>query len=74
MSPIDINRGVDFERALARLKAAAGAAYRRYRFAKTSCDDLATDNARKAYEAALARAKGLRRTDAAEIAKVLADP
>lgn len=72
---VDINSGLDFERARERLNNAAGAAFRTYTAAKqrpTASLEEVTD-ALEHYQALQRKAKGLRRTDAEAIAAALSD-
>lgn len=72
---IEINTGLDFERARERLNNAAAAAFRTYTAAKqrpgASLEDVS--EALQHYQALQRRAKSLRRTDAAEIEAALSD-
>lgn len=72
---IDINAGLDFERARERLNNAAGQAFRDYSAAKArpnaSLEDVA--EALHHYQALQRKAKSLRRTDAAAISAALSD-
>lgn len=67
MRNIDINRGVDFERAKERLEAEAGRLYRRYWEAKRGSDLVAIEDARAQYQDAAAVAAALRASDQARI-------
>ncbi|OHE80681.1 MAG: hypothetical protein A2X76_01435 [Lysobacterales bacterium GWF1_69_6] len=72
---VDINTGLDFERARERLNNAAAAAFRTYTITKkrpTASLEEVTD-ALDAYQALQRKAKGLRRTDAAAIAAALSE-
>ena len=72
---IDINYGVDFERARERLDHAAGKIFREYLMAKKgNGSDEALARLRPAYDAAQAATKALSRHDEAAIWAVLARP
>lgn len=70
---VDINHGIDFERAREHLAAEAGKAYREYvaLAAVPQSDQQAVDAAWEAYRAASRRRDGLRRSDGEEIARIL---
>lgn len=72
---VDINYGVDFERARERLDHAAGKIFREYLMAKKgngSDEDIA--RLRQAYDDAQAQTRALSRHDEAAIRAVLARP
>jgi hypothetical protein len=72
---VDINYGVDFERALERLDHAAGKCFREYWAAKKgSGSDEEIARLRQAYDDAQAEARALSRHDEAAIRAVLARP
>lgn len=72
---VDINYGVDFERALERLDHAAGKRFREYLKAKKdNGSDVEIARLRQAYDAAQAEAKALSRHDEVAIRAVLARP
>lgn len=68
---IDINTGLDFERAKQRSNEDAGAAFREMMDAKANGDTAAAESKRKAYVQLTARAKSLQPGDAAGIASIL---
>lgn len=72
----DLNAGVDFERARARLNAAAGQAFRAWLQIKNTPDTAAdaAEAARLAYEQASARCRQLSRSDRPTILGVLQGP
>lgn len=72
---IEINRGVDFERARDRLNERAGKAFRVYLEAKRSKDatEASINAAREAYDVANSEFRALRSNDAEAIARVLSE-
>ncbi|PMQ03344.1 hypothetical protein DyAD56_20075 [Dyella sp. AD56] len=72
---LDINHGVDFERALERLQHAAGKIFRQYREAKhRNGDEAEVERLRQAYIDAQCEAESLSSRDEAAIRAVLARP
>lgn len=71
MRQLEVDHGVDYERALERLQATAGAHFRRYRAAKQAGDQATTAQAREDYVGAQARARSLHPDDGAAIRAAL---
>ncbi|MEI7038075.1 hypothetical protein [Fulvimonas yonginensis] len=72
---LDINHGVDFERAWERLDRAAGKIFRDYWKAKKgNASEEEIERLRQAYDEAQARTHALSRRDEAAIKAVLAEP
>lgn len=72
---VDINHGVDFERALERLQHAAGKIFRQYREAKHgNAGEAEIERLRRAYIDAQREAEALSPRDEAAIRAVLAKP
>lgn len=72
---VDINYGVDFERALERLHHAAGKIFRQYREAKHgNSDEAEVERLHQAYIEAQCEAEALSLRDEAAIRAVLARP